>query len=216
MATKQQKKKTPGKAPAVRPAARTKAKVRPAKPAAPKKTAARKPARAKPVAPTPAASPKPAAAAPARPAAKVLKLDAKTLNSLRDILIRLRDRLTGQINSLSNDSLKYVDDTSSEDRTDDFDRQFALNLVSTEHDALFEINGALRRIADSTYGRCDACGAAIEKVRLQALPFARMCLKCQSEQERGRQRFRPFGESIAQFTEPAAETEETETEEPGE
>jgi len=148
----------------------------------------------------------------AKPAAKS-QVDKKGLEILKNVLMKMRDRLTGQITALSDDSLKYIDDASSEDRTDDFDREFALNLVSSEHDAIFEIDGALRRIAEGTYGMCDACTSPIDKVRLNALPFARMCVKCQSDQEKGRSRFRPFGDTIAQGVEASpepAEVEETE------
>jgi DnaK suppressor protein len=136
--------------------------------------------------------------------------DAKSLAPIREMLLKMRDRLTGQISTLSDDSLKYKDDGSSEDRTDDFDREFALNLVSSEHDAIFEIDGAMRRIEEGVYGLCDACGCSIEKARLHALPFARMCLKCQSEAEKGRSRFRPFGETLAQGVEQAPDVAESE------
>lgn len=144
------------------------------------------------------------------PIARKSPVDAKVLQQLKDALIKMRDRLTGQITSQSDDSLKYVDDTSSEDRTDDFDKEFALNLVSSEHDSVFEINNALRRIAEGTYGFCDGCNCAIEKPRLHALPFARMCIRCQSEQEKGRTRFRPFGDTLAQGVEQTPETSEPE------
>ncbi|MEI6564004.1 MAG: TraR/DksA C4-type zinc finger protein [bacterium] len=137
-------------------------------------------------------------------------LDQKMLQLLKDAMIKMRDRLTGQISAQSDDSLKYVDDTSSEDRTDDFDKEFALNMVSSEHDSLFEIDNALRRIAEHNYGFCDGCNCAIEKPRLQALPFARMCIRCQSEQEKGRTRFRPFGDTLAQGVEQAPEVVEQE------
>lgn len=175
------------------------------------KTSDHKPA--KPVAnkvPAPAkAAAKPALAKPAKPAAKCT-LDQKTLQLVKDTLIKTRERLSGQMLALADDSLKYIDDTSSEDRTDDFDREFALNLVSSEHDAVFEIDNALRRMAEGTYGVCDMCGCALDKARLMALPFARMCVKCQSESERGRSRFRPFGETIAQGVEPGPEPSESE------
>lgn len=128
-------------------------------------------------------------------------------------LVKLRERINHRIHAMADDSLKNIDDTPSEDRTDDFDREFALNLVSSEHDVLFEIDDALRRIQLKTYGKCDGCSKRIEKIRLKALPFARMCVKCQSESERGRTRFRPFGETLAQGTEAPvepAEVEETE------
>ncbi len=139
-------------------------------------------------------------------------VDDKSLQQLKEAMIKMRDRLTGQISSQSDDSLKYVDDTSSEDRTDDFDKEFALTLVSSEHDSIFEIDNALRRIAEGTYGLCDGCGCTIEKPRLHALPFARMCIRCQSEQEKGRARFRPFGDTLAQGVEQTPEV--TEPEEP--
>ena len=124
--------------------------------------------------------------------------DGKQLAVIQAMLIKMRDRLTGQITALSDDTLKYIDDSSSEDRTDDFDREFALNLVSTEQDSVFEIDSALRRIKEGVYGYCDICGCLIEKARLQALPFARACVKCQSAAEKGRVRFRPFGEALEQ------------------
>lgn len=144
---------------------------------------------------------KPPVAAPKKPASRASHLDSKTLERIREMLFRMRERLTGQISALSDESLKYVDDSSSEDRTDDFDREFALNLVSTEQESVFEIDNALRRIKEGSYGMCDLCGCAIEKPRLQALPFARMCIKCQSAQEKGRTRFRPFGEALEQGVE---------------
>lgn len=135
------------------------------------------------------------------PVSRKSNIDAKSLAHIQEMLIKMRDRLTGQITALSDDSLKYIDDSSSEDRTDDFDREFALNLVSSEQDSVFEIDSALRRIKEGNYGSCDFCGCAIEKARLQALPFARMCVKCQSASEKGRVRFRPFGEALEQGVE---------------
>jgi len=137
-------------------------------------------------------------------AAKERNLDVKTTERIRNMLIRMRYRLTGQISALSDESLKYVDDSSSEDRTDDFDREFALNLVSTEQESVFEIDSALRRMKEGSYGMCDLCGCAIEVARLQALPFARMCIKCQSASEKGRTQFRPFGEALEQGVEQEA------------
>lgn len=146
----------------------------------------------------------------AKPGKVKIEVDQKSLDALRNALIRMRERLTGQISALSDDSLKYIDDQSSEDRTDDFDREFALNLVSSEQDSIYEIDEALRRIKERSYGLCAECGSAIEKARLLALPFARMCVQCQSATERGRARFRPFGETITQGVESVQETPEAE------
>lgn len=213
MATKTVKSKTVVKKPVVV----TKVKA-PAKKIVPVKKPAAKAKPVKPVAKVvPKAKPAPSKPAPSKPASKAVanpvvksKVDKKSLDTLKDILIKMRDRLTGQVTALSDDSLKYIDDASSEDRTDDFDREFALNLVSSEHDSIFEINNALRRIEEGIYGVCDSCSCQIEKPRLHALPFARMCIKCQSEQERGRSRFRPFGDTLAQGVEQTPEVSEQE------
>ena len=88
--------------------------------------------------------------------------------------------------------------------TDNFDREFAANLLTSEQDVLYEIDEALRRIDLGTYGICEISGKPIEKERLKALPFARHSVLVQSELERGKPRFRPFKRvSIQQ----AAETE---------
>ncbi len=79
-----------------------------------------------------------------------------------------------------------------EEGTDVFDRQFALNLASSEQEAIHDIDDAIRRIDEGTYGVCEDCGCVIGKARLKALPFVRSCMQCQSEKERNRPHFRPF------------------------
>src|SRR5207247_1071713 len=64
--------------------------------------------------------------------------------------------------------------------TDNFDREFALSLVSSEQEALYEIGEALKRLEQSTYGLCEMCEKPIRKERLEAVPFARLCVRCQS------------------------------------
>jgi RNA polymerase-binding transcription factor DksA len=85
--------------------------------------------------------------------------------------------------------------------TDNFDREFAVNLLSSEQEVLYEIDEAMRRIEEKTYGACELCGCAIEKARLEAMPFAKLCFKCKAESEKGKTRYRPFGATIPQNTE---------------
>ena len=89
-----------------------------------------------------------------------------------------------------------------------FDREFTLTLLGNEENALAEIEASLERIENGTYGQCDECAKAVEKPRLTALPFARLCVKCQSAIEHGKVRFRPFGETLAQGAEANAENAE--------
>ncbi|MCL4169920.1 UNVERIFIED_CONTAM: hypothetical protein GTU68_063143 [Idotea baltica] len=67
--------------------------------------------------------------------------------------------------------------------SDAYDRDFALSLISQDQDALYEIEEALGRIASGTYGICEVSGEEIPKPRLEALPFARLTVKCQEELE---------------------------------
>lgn len=72
--------------------------------------------------------------------------------------------------------------------TDAFDRDFALSLVSNEQDALNEIEEAIQRIKNGSYGICEVTGKAIPKERLTAVPFARFSVQGQSEYEKNKRR----------------------------
>ena len=207
-------KKKPGGRKSVPP--RKKSAVR-AKPATPRKTAVKRAAqpvdrpaakasikavkRAKPAAPVPQVKPEPKS-----------PFGAKDLERFQKLLMDLRARLSGQISALASESLTVADETPSEDRTDDFDREFALNVAGSVQDALFEIDEALRRIQEGRYGVCEISAKPIEKERLKALPYARFCVAVQQDMERGRTRYRPFGNPIVQA--PDHEPRAVEAEEP--
>lgn len=82
--------------------------------------------------------------------------------------------------------------------TDTFDRDFALSLVSSEQEALSEIEAAIKRIHDGTYGICEATQKPITKERLLAVPFTRYSTEAKKEVERhshrAQQRGGLFGE----------------------
>lgn len=139
------------------------------------------------------------------------KLSPGDRKMLKKELQLLRDRVMGEIEFLTDDSLnKSMKDTAgdmtmhgmhmADHGTDNFDREFALNLVSAEHDVLYEIDDALRRIDDATYGICEGCGCQVEKARLEALPFARLCIHCKSEKEKGAVKYRPLGPTLSTRT----------------
>src|ERR1700760_3298703 len=68
--------------------------------------------------------------------------------------------------------------------SDAYDRDFALSLLSQEQDALYEIDEALKRIELGTYGKCEMSGKPIMRARLEAIPFARFTVECQSQLEK--------------------------------
>jgi phage/conjugal plasmid C-4 type zinc finger TraR family protein len=67
--------------------------------------------------------------------------------------------------------------------TELFDREKDLALMENVNTLLDQVNGALAKIAANTYGICDVCGAPIPETRLRALPYATMCVSCQSRYE---------------------------------
>jgi RNA polymerase-binding transcription factor DksA len=110
----------------------------------------------------------------------------KELNQFRQKLLGMRDRMSGQISALKNESLNRRDKViTEEDGTDTFDRDFALNLASSEQDAVFEIDEALRRIEQKTYGICEISGAPINRERLDAIPYVRLSVRAQEQIEKG-------------------------------
>jgi len=68
--------------------------------------------------------------------------------------------------------------------TDSFDRDFALSRISSEQDAVYEIDEALMRIRRGTYGVCELTGKPIERARLEAIPWTRFCAETEKQLER--------------------------------
>lgn len=194
------KKKTAAKAVKKAPAKKA-VKKTPVKKAPAKKVAAKKiTAKAKPVAKKtvkkaviPVHVHKPVAPALAGPAAR--KLTAKETRDFKDVLLALRERVAGEYSTLSRDNLEanQRDPSLSDQGTDTFDREMELNMMGSEQEVIFEIDAALRRIEKGAYGICELTGQPINIERLQALPYVRYTVRAQSELEKGRAHYRPFG-----------------------
>lgn len=85
--------------------------------------------------------------------------------------------------------------------TDTFDRDFALSLVSSEQEALSEIEAAIKRIKDGTYGICESTQKPISKERLLAVPFTRYSAEAKKEVERYSHRAQQRGGLFGDATE---------------
>jgi DnaK suppressor protein len=68
--------------------------------------------------------------------------------------------------------------------TETYDRELEYTLEEGAERLLGEIDAALKRIEDGTYGSCTNCGGQIPEERLEALPWATLCIECQRDQER--------------------------------
>ena len=67
--------------------------------------------------------------------------------------------------------------------SDNFDQELTLNLLGSEKNALDQIDGALERIKEGSFGQCEECGITIPDPRLEAIPYAALCVQCASRQE---------------------------------
>ena len=133
------------------------------------------------------------------------------------LLLDLRDRILDDIEFHASDNLKRSQKDASSDLsaysfhmadagTDNFDREFALSMVSNEQEALYEINEALKRLENGTYGVCEMSGKPIPKARLDAIPWARYTVECQAEIEKTQQKRTPQTFQLSDFGNSEEET----------
>jgi len=106
------------------------------------------------------------------------------------LLIELRNHVRAELDLHSNDTLKRSQKEDAGDisisvdaGTDNFDRDFALSLLSSEQESLKEIEAAISRIYTGSYGVCEVTGVAIDAERLEAVPFTRFSLEGQRQYE---------------------------------
>lgn len=118
---------------------------------------------------------------PAKPA-----VDAQWQAEMREALASQRQRLLAVVQTTQaqmaekSGDLADVSDRASEGFEDELD----MGLMAIEAAQLEDIEAAIRRIDDGSYGLCATCGKAIPRKRLEVLPFARRCLTCEGENER--------------------------------
>jgi len=102
-------------------------------------------------------------------------------------LLELREQLVRQMNGLAKESAQELAGYSlhmADSGTDNFDRDFALSLLSSDQDAVYEIEEALKRIERKTYGVCELTGKPIPRARLEAIPWTRFTVEAQAQLER--------------------------------
>lgn len=134
-------------------------------------------------------------------------------------LLELREQLLRQMNGLAKESAQEMAGYSlhmADSGTDNFDRDFALSLLSSDQDAIYEIEEALKRIEKNTYGVCELTGKPIPKARLEAIPWTRFTVQAQAQLEKeGALRQRRLGQlgSVDSVGVSEVETDDDEPEE---
>lgn len=121
----------------------------------------------------------------------------KFLERARENLLEMKTKLLGEIDSElraeregNKDEGMDTYDLASEER----DREINFILSDRERVKLQQIDDALERLDDGTYGVCESCGLEIAEERLTAMPFTRLCRDCQQDQEREAKSQRRFDE----------------------
>jgi RNA polymerase-binding protein DksA len=123
------------------------------------------------------------------------RLTKKELNVYKEKLLNLKDDIMNQIRDISQDTLMKSQKDISGDisgytlhmadvASDNYERDFSLGLVSKEREIILEIDEALKRIEDKSYGICQMCQKPIGKKRLGAIPYAKYCRKCKEKLEK--------------------------------
>lgn len=124
-----------------------------------------------------------------------MKLDKEDLEKYKKILLKKKEEILKEIRGVQKDSLNTSQRDASGDlsaytfhmadvATDSFDREFSLGIATNvQQKILYAIEEALKRIEDKTFGTCVKCEKPIAKQRLSAMPWAALCLDCQSKEE---------------------------------
>jgi RNA polymerase-binding protein DksA len=134
-------------------------------------------------------------------------LSNSEVEMFRHLLLEKRNELLGNVSYMEMDALR-------EDRsdlsnmpihmadagTDSYEQEFTLGLMDSERKLITEIDQALDRIEDGTYGICQGDGEPIPKLRLEAIPWARYCVACANIQEK---RGRNSGKASNKYTFPS-------------
>ena len=123
------------------------------------------------------------------------KFTKSDLKDFKKIVLKKKEEIFADLKHISDDTLKKSQKEASGDisgytyhmadvATDNYDREFSLGLASGERKFIYELDDALKRIEEGTFGICDDCKSFITKIRLRAVPSARLCIKCQQKREK--------------------------------
>ena len=122
-----------------------------------------------------------------------MALTKQQLKFFRQLLITERAKFADEIKSIAHDAAKSPRDASgdlsaytvhmADMAADTYEREMSMNIVSSEQEVLYQIDDALKRIDDGSFGICLQCNKPITMSRLKAVPYASMCIACQRVKE---------------------------------
>ena len=121
-------------------------------------------------------------------------MKAEELAHFKKLLLSVRERLVGKVDSMQGEALKRSRQDASGDLsnvpihmadvgTDNYERELMIELIESGEESVRNIDTALEKIEDGSFGICEICNKKINKERLKAVPHARLCIDCQREEE---------------------------------
>jgi len=121
-------------------------------------------------------------------------MNTTELKAYKERLLTLRARLRGDVSQMADATLKKRRSEANGDLssmpihmadigTDNFEQEFTLSLMQNDEETLDLVEASLERIEEGSYGQCEECGVKIPKTRLNAIPYASLCVKCATQQE---------------------------------
>jgi RNA polymerase-binding protein DksA len=124
----------------------------------------------------------------------MLKMKKAELKEFKQLLLGIRARLRGDVSAMADVALKRNRENGAVETStmpihmadlgsDNFEQEFTLSLLETEEDTLAAIESALQRVEEGSFGVCEECAGPIAKSRLQAIPYASLCIKCATLRE---------------------------------
>ena len=125
---------------------------------------------------------------------KPMAFTKEQLKTFRQLLITERAKLAEEIRAIARDASTSPRDASgdlsaytvhmADMAADTYDRELSMNIASSEQELVYQIDEALKRLDDGTFGLCQQCSQPISISRLKALPYASLCINCQRTQEK--------------------------------
>ncbi len=123
------------------------------------------------------------------------KLTKKDAEYFKKLIMQTKEKVLDEIKHISDDTLKKSQRDAAGDisgyayhmadvASDAYDREFSLGLAAKERQSLYEVEDAIEKIEEGTFGICEECKSLISKTRLKVVPFARLCVKCQERKEK--------------------------------
>lgn len=121
-------------------------------------------------------------------------MKAEEVAQFKKLLLSLRERLVGKVDVMQGETLKKSRQDASGDLsnvpihmadvgTDNYERDIMIELIQNGEEGVRSIDTALEKIEEGAFGICELCAKKINKERLKAVPYAKLCIDCQREEE---------------------------------